>query len=191
MVVDKTYSTVKNEFIVNPNRVHVAGYFSWGEQPSGLIKWLVEKFKPGTVLDVGSGPMGSKKLFNLFGVQYVWCVDGDSQLLDRKDLTEHLKTFSVIDLERSSYIFPIRFDMVFSYEVAEHISNVDNYIETITENCAKILVMTHALKGQGGHGHVNEQPDEYWISRIEKKGFKYLEKESKDGRVAGLIFERL
>ena len=174
-----------NDFITNPGKPHVAGYFRFGEQPINLIKYLVDRFKPVTVLDVGSGPFGSKKIFNAQGVQWVWCIDGDDQLLSRDDLQEHLITFSVVDLERSSYRFPTTFDMVFSYECAEHIGNVDNYIETITVNCGRILVITHALPNQGGYHHVNEQDDEYWITRITSKGFEYLEKESLEGKYTG------
>ncbi len=190
---------VENVFVTNPLRPHVAGYFALGEQPTALIKWLVDRFHPTTVLDVGSGPMGSKKIFNQFGCNYVWTLDGDPQLLDRKDLIEHLITFCVVDLERSAYRFPTRMDMVFSYECSEHIANVDNYVHTITVNCENTLVITHALKGQGGYHHVNEQDDAYWIDKITKQGFRYLEKESMQGRAtgdgyfsrSGLIFQRI
>jgi SAM-dependent methyltransferase len=192
---------VENVFVTNPNRKHVAGYFFLGEMPWTIIKYLIEKYKPVTVLDVGCGPMASVRLFHQYGIRDVWAIDGDPQLLDREDLMKDglLKTFSVVDLERSVYRFPMRFDLVFSFEVAEHIGNVDNYIDTITENCENILAMTHALQGQGGYGHVNEQPDQYWISRIEKKGFKCLEKESMEARklgdsyfsLSGLIFQRI
>jgi len=194
-----TYSTVKNDFIVNPARPHVAGYFAWGEQPTALIKWLVERFHPTTVLDVGSGPMASKKLFNHFGCNHVWCLDGDPQLLDRRDLVEHLITFSIVDLEKSAYRFPTRMDMVFSYECAEHIAAVDNYVETITVNCENTLVLTAALPNSGGHHHVSEHPNEFWIKRITAKGFRYLEKETMQARAtndsyfsrSGMIFQRI
>ena len=178
---------MKTVIIKNPLKPHVAGYLEFGEQPQKTIEYLVRIFKPVTVLDVGSGPFGGKKIFNDLGVQLVWCIDGDDQLLYRDEFMNsgHLKTFSVVDFERSSYRFPTTFDMVFSYECAEHILNADNYIETITANCGKILVITHALPGQRGYHHVNTQPDDYWISRIEKRGFKYLEKESMECRALG------
>lgn len=192
---------VENVFVTNHNKPHVAGYFALGEQPRRTIGYLVQKYKPITVLDVGSGPMGSKKIFHDFGVQWVWCIDGDDQILYRDDLRDegHLNTFSIVDLERSAYRFPTTFDMVFSYECAEHITNVDNYVDTITINCGRILAITHALPGQGGHHHVNEKDDAYWIDKITKKGFKYLENESRKGRIdgdgyfsiSGLIFEKI
>ena len=190
---------VENVFITNPNKPHVGGYFALGELPWTIIKYLTDKYNPKTVLDVGSGPFASKKLFRSFGVGLVWCIDGDDQLLYRDDLRDELTTFSVVDLERSYYRFPAPFDMVFSYECAEHIAAVDNYINTITINCSRVLAITHALPGQGGHHHVNEQVDAYWIEKITVKGFKYLEKESMEARSlgdgyfskSGLIFERI
>lgn len=190
---------VENVFITNQLRPNVAGYFVLGEQPTALIKYLIDRFHPTTVLDVGSGPFGSKKIFNAFGTRYVWCIDGDPQLLDREDLREHLITFSVVDLERSAYRFPTRMDMVFSYEVSEHVASADNYVLTVTDNCENTLVMTGALPGSGGHHHVNEQQPDYWISKITAKGFRYLEKETADAKATGdayfvrggLIFQRI
>ena len=190
---------VENVFVINEKKSHVAGYFALGEQPRITIGYLVNKFHPVTVLDVGSGPFGSKKIFHDCGVQWVWCIDGDDQLLYREDLRDQLGTFSVVDFERSSYRFPTTFDMVYSYECSEHIEHVDNYVETLSVNCGRILVMTHALPGQGGYHHVNEQLDDYWIKKITAKGFKYLGKESMEGRekgdgyfkLSGLIFEKI
>lgn len=189
---------VQNVFIKNQLKPHVAGYFALGEQPRGLIKWIVDKFKPITVLDVGSGPFGSKKIFNQYGCRYVWCIDGDDQLLYREDLKDQLETFCVVDLERSPYRFPTRFDIVYSYECAEHIAAVDNYVSTLVENCENYIIMTAALPGSGGHNHVNEQKPDYWIAKITARGFRYLENETAEGKAtgdgyfgrSGLVFQR-
>lgn len=189
-----------SDVITNPQRPHVAGYLRYGEYPFNIIKWLVERYRPSTVLDVGSGPFGSKKLFNQFGCAYVWTLDGDPQLLDRRDSKEHLITFSVVDLERSGYRFPTRFDLVWSYECAEHITNVENYVHTLVVNCENILAITHAVPGQGGYSHVNLQNDEYWIKKITAQGgFRYLENETMQAKAVkddyfsktGLIFQRI
>jgi predicted 3-demethylubiquinone-9 3-methyltransferase (glyoxalase superfamily) len=64
------------------------------------------------------------------------------------------------------------FDLVWCCEVAEHVSEsaIDFFVDTIT-NC-RILALTAAPPGDGGHHHVNCQPVEYWIEKIEKSGMK-------------------
>jgi hypothetical protein len=63
---------------------------------------------------------------------------------------------------------------VLCLEVAEHIDqkHEDTFIQNITENCTGRLILSWAIKGQGGCGHVNEQDSDYVIPRIEKEGFE-------------------
>ena len=65
-------------------------------------------------------------------------------------------------------------DFVLSIEVAEHIEEAFamNYVDVLTSHDAKNIVMTAAPPGQGGAGHVNEQPKEYWIERLEASGYQ-------------------
>jgi hypothetical protein len=35
------------------------------------------------------------------------------------------------------------------------------------------IFLTHALPGQGGYHHVNEQNAEYWIDKIESLNFRF------------------
>ena len=63
---------------------------------------------------------------------------------------------------------------VICLEVAEHIDAKyeDVLIKNITENCTGRIILSWAVKGQGGCGHVNEQDSDYVIQRIEKEGFE-------------------
>jgi hypothetical protein len=38
--------------------------------------------------------------------------------------------------------------------------------------------MTHALPGQAGYHHVNLQPPEYWIQKLEAKGGRLLQEDT-------------
>jgi hypothetical protein len=49
------------------------------------------------------------------------------------------------------------------------------------EKC-KVVAMTHAVPGQPGYHHVNCQPAEYWIKKLEGIGFKYNEELSLECR---------
>lgn len=59
------------------------------------------------------------------------------------------------------------FDLSLCIEVAEHVppEHADTLVEFLADT-APIVVFTAARPGQGGHGHVNEQPREYWMSRF-------------------------
>lgn len=65
-------------------------------------------------------------------------------------------------------------DLVNCVEVVEHIEPkyLDNLLDTLTRG--KLLLMTHALPGQNGEFHVNEQPSSYWIQKLATRGFGLL-----------------
>jgi hypothetical protein len=65
-----------------------------------------------------------------------------------------------------------RADLVYSFEVAEHVPAhlADSFVQYIT--ClGPLVVFTAAQPGQGGIGHINEQPLNYWIAKFENVGF--------------------
>lgn len=72
---------------------------------------------------------------------------------------------------------PIRlgrtFDLAISLEVVEHIDK--EFAEIAVENIcrhADNVFFSAATPGQGGYGHVNEQPFEYWEEIFSKLGFR-------------------
>jgi SAM-dependent methyltransferase len=73
---------------------------------------------------------------------------------------------------------------VISFEVGEHIPKrfQDIYIDNITNNCNNYLIMSWAIIGQTGFGHVNCLDNEEVITEVTKRGFNYLEKESMEAR---------
>lgn len=62
------------------------------------------------------------------------------------------------------------------FEVAEHIpkEHEKTLLENITCSCNEWLIISWAIKGQGGFGHVNEQNAEYVIKTIEDLGFQHV-----------------
>jgi hypothetical protein len=103
-----------------------------------------------------------------------------------------------IDLTISSV--KTKVDLVHCQEVVEHID--EKFLENLlmSLSCGKILLMTHALPGQGGYHHVNLQPAEYWISNLLRYNFCVLVEDSnrvrklagQDGAIymaqSGLVF---
>jgi len=67
-----------------------------------------------------------------------------------------------------------RFDLVMCFEVAEHIKNV--YSRQLVKNCtgfSDTVLFTAATVGQGGVGHINEQPREFWCDLFRECNFQY------------------
>jgi SAM-dependent methyltransferase len=64
-------------------------------------------------------------------------------------------------------------DLCWCSEFVEHVDQkyVQNFIETF--KCCRVVAMTHAVPGQGGHHHVNEQPAKYWVDLLAKNGLAY------------------
>lgn len=73
---------------------------------------------------------------------------------------------------------------VISLEVGEHIPKEyqDIYLDNITNHCSRYLIISWALRGQGGYGHFNELNNDEVIPEIGKRGFVYLNDESLDAR---------
>jgi SAM-dependent methyltransferase len=72
------------------------------------------------------------------------------------------------------------FDFAYCFEVAEHLppelgEKLVRYISTL----APLAVFTAAHPGQGGTGHINEQPRDYWIERFARAGMKHCAEASK------------
>lgn len=69
-------------------------------------------------------------------------------------------------------------------EVAEHIPAKYEHIflKNIADACDGFLITSWAVRGQGGHGHVNELNNDEVIPKFNNLGFKYCEKTSAELR---------
>jgi len=70
-----------------------------------------------------------------------------------------------------------KYECVISLEVGEHIpkEREQTYLDNLDRHSEQCIILSWALPGQGGDGHVNEQPNEYIISEMEKRGYKHYE----------------
>jgi hypothetical protein len=66
-----------------------------------------------------------------------------------------------------------RYDLAVSLEVAEHLPPAlgDELVATCVKSAPHVL-FSAAPPGQGGQGHVNEQPKAYWIERFARHGYR-------------------
>jgi cyclopropane fatty-acyl-phospholipid synthase-like methyltransferase len=79
---------------------------------------------------------------------------------------------NILDLSISK-IFEEPFDWVMSLEVGEHLPAQfeDIFINNLHNNNRYGIVLSWAIKGQGGHGHFNEQNNDYVKSKICNLGY--------------------
>lgn len=122
------------------------------------------------IIDFGCGVGTWLKAAKEEGVPHVKGIDGgaidDSILLIRKD--EFMSADLTADIQLDT-----RYDMAFSLEVAEHIpeAKADQYINNLCK-AADIILFSAAIPGQGGTGHINEQPLSYWVTKFEARGYR-------------------
>lgn len=158
---------------------HLGGYFRGGDPDTfypALWEWVINEFEIRSMIDVGCGDGAALNWFAQHGVA-VLGVDGMPQP-DPK-IMEHdytLGGFRVspgmacpppADVEWD----PRSWDLAWSCEFVEHVEErfVPNFIQTF--KTAKLVMMTHAVPGQGGHHHVNCQDDTYWAKVMDAAGF--------------------
>ncbi|MEI6167049.1 MAG: class I SAM-dependent methyltransferase [bacterium] len=140
------------------------------EHPLKLGKTL-ELFNPLSVLDVGCGTGWSIEYLLTRGIDVIG-LEG-SELAIRK--AKHPERIEKCDLRRELNLTR-RFDMIWCIEVVEHVhpSHVHNLMRTFVNHSDRV-VMSAAKPGQGGEGHFNEQPPEYWIELFAQYGYGYDE----------------
>jgi len=144
-----------------------------GPLNEALIKYL-KNLEVKTILDFGCGPGDYAKNFIESGFDCD-CYDGNPNtpeiscnLCGIVDLSEE------VDLNK-------KYDCVLSLEVGEHIpKEYENFfINNLIRHSKDLIIVSWATIGQGGHGHFNEQPNEYVENVFKEKGF-YRDKESEN-----------
>lgn len=135
------------------------------------------------MLDIGCGPGGNVEYARFGGID-AFGIDGDQSTLPNKPY------FQKVDYRYATSSFEGPFDLGWSIEFAEHIG--ESYIENFFNDFAKCkrIIFTAAPPGWGGVGHVNEQPESYWVEKFDKFGFVYDSELTKTIRkVSNLVFK--
>ena len=130
---------------------------------------FLKNMKVKTLLDLGCGPGYYVKNFIENGIECE-AYDGNP---NTPLLTEGLG--QVKDLSEE-FDLGKKFDFVLSLEVGEHIPKEyeDVFIDNVLRHANEYVLMSWAVPGQNGDGHVNEQSNDYVINKIEEKGFEHL-----------------
>src|SRR5690606_13591153 len=102
---------------------------------------------------------------DVFGVDGAWV-----------DVSKFAKHVSPERLVRADLSRPLqldrKFDLVISFEVAEHLppESAAQFVETLT-SAGDIIVFSAAIPFQAGQNHLNEQWPEYWAGLFEKHNY--------------------
>ena len=182
--------------LAHHDELYDKAFFQDGVEPvmsksAGIMaRSILDELHPGFVVDVGCGTGGLLLALKQLGVQGV----GFEYAMAAIEIVRS-KGLRVIKLDLEQPIEQLeihRGDLGISTEVAEHLPErfADTFVDYLCRTSDTVL-LTAAIPGQGGHDHVNEQPNEYWIEKFLARGFLYdgqttrrMRREWKDANVA-------
>jgi SAM-dependent methyltransferase len=131
-----------------------------------VVPVAVREWRPAHVVDVGCGEGIWAAAFEALGVPALG-IDGEYVRPGRRLVRRFLPWDLATPLPELG-----RFDLCVCLEVAEHLpaAAADGLVAGLAELSDRIL-FSAAVPGQGGTGHVNEQPHDYWLERFDRLGF--------------------
>jgi SAM-dependent methyltransferase len=102
------------------------------------------------------------------GVEGEWI--RDTPTLIEKEL------ITVADLATAPPRYQKQFDLAITIEVAEHLpeSAANGFCDSLV-SASDCILFSAAIPGQGGVGHVNEQPLPYWVKKFWQHGYVPVE----------------
>lgn len=135
-----------------------------------------------TVADLGCGDGRYAKYFNANNIE-THGYDGNPHT---PSITDGFG--KVLDLSKP-HIFRSRYDWVLSLEVGEHIPKEFEtiFIDNLVNNCKFGVILSWAVLGQVGTGHVNCQNNNYVRERFQERGLKQIEELEAHFRAAAFI----
>lgn len=157
----------------NSEEQHLGGNIAEGDPRTyapAVWDYVIHRFAIKSVLDVGSGLGFAANYFHKAGMQTL-AVDGLPF-----NVTHAVFPTLQQDITRQPILCKV--DFVHCQEVAEHIDEkfIENFLASLA--CGRIILITHAVPGQGGHHHVNEQPAQYWIDQLKRYSCELLQEDT-------------
>lgn len=129
-----------------------------------ILYVLFKNERHDSVIDFGCGTGTWLWVASMLGAKEVFGIDGDYVpdgllMIAKEDFFAH-------DLSLPVHLTK-KFDIAISMETAEHLpkSAADTFVKSICSS-SDTVIFSAAHPGQGGDGHINEQKQEYWISKF-------------------------
>jgi SAM-dependent methyltransferase len=118
------------------------------------------------VLDVGCGPGIYVQALRDLGIH------ADGVDIDPRCPFDQVDVFSDTFLGKYCPDGRHKYDLCLCLEVAEHLpaDKADMFIQRLVKT-APMVLFSAAVPGQGGHGHINCQPKDYWIEKFGRENY--------------------
>jgi hypothetical protein len=135
---------------------------------SNILKRIVLRNKPSLVYDFGCGFGDYTKGISKFGIETI----GFEAYPDKRNY----ENIQQADLSKP-LLLDRKADISISLEVGEHIPAEfeDIFIDNICNNSKDIVVLSWAVEGQSGDGHINCRSNDHIIAQMSKRGFIFDE----------------
>lgn len=129
---------------------------------------LAREAAPASVLDVGCGTGGLLAALRALGIPGTGLEHSAAGLAACRAQGLDVRA---ADLDAGVALAGERFGAAVCLEVAEHVAprRADALVDLLAA-ASDVVLFTAATPGQGGTGHVNEQPHAYWITRFAARG---------------------
>ena len=143
---------------------HLGGYIVGQAAPGtwcpALWDHLIEEHSIKSVLDIGCGLGHTLQYFRQYGCEVAGVDGSDSAIVDSV-MPEHVHKH---DFSVAPWAPQASFDLVWSSEFLEHVEErfIGNFLLAFNK-AKRFIAVTYALPGQGGHHHVNENTEDYWV----------------------------
>lgn len=150
-------------------------WFEWQHEGAFLsaevmLSYLFTKLiEPSSVIDIGCGTGVWLRVSELLGTTRILGLDGCTPEMTFLSEGSYIQA----DFENNLPDIDEKFDLAICLEVAEHLSH-DCAGTLVTKLCSysDCILFSAAFPGQGGDGHINEQPLEYWVDLFSKHGYE-------------------
>lgn len=134
---------------------------------------IILEYQIKSVLDLGCGAGFSTRWFQE-RVSRVLGIEGDPAALAQRRC-DHIIGH---DFTLASYVPVDTYDLAWCAEYVEHVEAKYMYNWMAALQRCKYVCMTYATPGQGGHHHVNERDEGYWLAQFKQAGFEHVPEET-------------